>query len=72
MSQEKLQEILELPVDEKLEIYKALVADLYSEESAHAELSENDLQELNRRIHRVESGEAELIAWEAIKSKYGF
>ena len=68
MSQEKLQEILQLPYDEKMEIYEALMIDLSPEDD---ELTEAQKQELDRRIKAVESGEAKLIPWEEIKKKYG-
>ena len=71
MVQEKLNEILQLPEEEKIEIYEALHVDLFRENELMEDLTEWEIQELERRIKRIETGEDKLIPWEEVKKKYG-
>ncbi|HYV94472.1 MAG TPA: addiction module protein [Chitinophagales bacterium] len=69
MSHEKLQEILQLPYDEKIEIYEALVNDLHKENGLEEELNESQKQELDRRLKKIEDGEAKFFSWDEVERR---
>lgn len=69
MSHEKLQEILQLPYDEKIKIYEALVNDLRRENESKEELTESQKQELERRLKKIEDGEAKFFSWDEVERR---
>ena len=69
MSHEKLQEILQLPYDEKLKIYEALVNDLHKENESEEELNESQKRELDRRLKKIEDGEAKFFSWDEVERR---
>jgi putative addiction module component (TIGR02574 family) len=64
------EEIKDLPTEEKFLIMETLWADL-REHFEHAEIPESHKELLISRRKRVESGESQLLEWDAVKASIG-
>lgn len=61
-------ELLKLPVEEKLELVEALWESI-EDDNISLKLSKDQIDELDRRIARVEENPDTLISWEDVKNK---
>lgn len=68
MSKEKLQEILQMTVEEKEEIYKVLTLDLHQINNDE-DLTDWQKEELERRLKKIEDGKETFYTWEEVKQR---
>jgi len=66
MDSQKLNEILNLSKDEKLELLDALWENL-NEEIKDSEIPEWHKEILEERLKKIENGEMEFVSWEKVK-----
>jgi len=66
MENSKLQEILKLSRDERLEIVKS-IWDSIAEEQDNMEIPKDQLVELKKRLEKIKNGKAKFIQWEDVE-----
>jgi len=66
MENSKLQEILKLSRDERLEIVKS-IWDSIAEEQDNMEIPKEQLVELKKRLEKINNGTAKFIQWEDVE-----
>ncbi|MDQ3020377.1 MAG: addiction module protein [Bacteroidota bacterium] len=66
MDSQKLNEILSLPKDEKLELIEVLWNSL-NEGIKDSEIPEWHKEVLEERLKKIENGEMEFVSWEKVK-----
>jgi putative addiction module component (TIGR02574 family) len=70
MTKEKLNEILNLSRDEKIELVQTLWDDISSKESTD-EISPEHKQLLDETLQRIEEGKTQFSQWGEVRVKYG-
>lgn len=69
MSQTEIQEIFKLSRDEKIELVQLLWDDI-AKDTNSLDLLPPQIEELDRRLERINNGNAKFKPWEEIKNKY--
>lgn len=65
-----LESILQLSLQDKIYAYQLLWQSILKDmEMTNAILSEEQKQEIDRRLERIENGEAKLFSWEDVKQE---
>ena len=69
MSQIQIKEILKLSRDDKIDLVQILWDDI-SKDTNISDLSKSQIDELDRRLNRIDSGYSSFKPWNELKKKY--
>jgi putative addiction module component (TIGR02574 family) len=69
MSQSKLQELLNLNRDDKIELVQ-LLWDNISQDAEFINLHPSQIEELDKRLKKINNGKAVFKSWDEVKIKY--
>lgn len=70
MDNTKLQEILNLSIDEKIELVQTLWNNI-TEDKDIPDVPEEHILELKKRLKKIDDGTAKFISWEDVQKKFG-
>ena len=70
MDNTKLQEILNLSRDEKIELVQTLWNNI-TEEKAIPDVPEEHILELKKRLKKIDDGTAKFVSWDDVQKKFG-